>query len=142
MDERKRKILYVITKGNWGGSQRYLFDMATSLPKNKFDVKVAIGEGGLLKERLLENGIKVISIPALQRDISVMKEIRSFVSLYKIFRTSPRPDVVHLNSSKASALGALAARIAGVPRIVFTAHGWPFKEDRPWVIKWLIYAAT
>jgi glycosyltransferase involved in cell wall biosynthesis len=38
--------------------------------------------------------------------------------------------VIHLNSSKAAALGALAARLTGVPRIIFTVHGWPFKEER------------
>ena len=37
MDERKRKILYVITKGNWGGAQRYVFDLAAHLPKDRFE---------------------------------------------------------------------------------------------------------
>ena len=27
-------------------------------------------------------------------------------------------------------VGALAARLAGVSRIIFTAHGWPFAEKR------------
>src|SRR3989338_2906495 len=124
MHERKRKILYVITKGSWGGAQRYVFDLATSLSKNEFDVEVAVGEGSFLKERLTAHGIRVVSVPALQRDVSFVKEIHSFLFLYKIFRTFPRPDIVHLNSSKAGALGALAARIAGVPRTVFTAHAF------------------
>jgi glycosyltransferase involved in cell wall biosynthesis len=36
-----------------------------------------------------------------------------------------------VNSSKAGILGALAARAAGVPRVIFTAHGWAFNEARP-----------
>ncbi|HCB35825.1 MAG TPA: hypothetical protein DEP25_04235 [Candidatus Taylorbacteria bacterium] len=138
MHERKRKILYVITKGSWGGAQRYVFDLATSLSKNEFDVEVAVGEGSFLKERLTAHGIRVVSVPALQRDVSFVKEIHSFLFLYKIFRTFPRPDIVHLNSSKAGALGALAARIAGVPRTIFTAHGWPFKEEKNFL--WRIFA--
>lgn len=46
-----------------------------------------------------------------------------------------RPDVLHLNSSKMGLLGGVAGRVAGVPRIVFTAHGWPHKEQRSFVWK-------
>ena len=49
-----------------------------------------------------------------------------------------RPDVIHLNSSKAAALGALAARMLGVRRIVFTVHGWPFLEKRSFL--WRAFA--
>jgi glycosyltransferase involved in cell wall biosynthesis len=41
-----------------------------------------------------------------------------------------RPDVVHLNSSKIGVLGAIAARLARVPAVVFTGHGWAFNNFR------------
>jgi glycosyltransferase involved in cell wall biosynthesis len=47
------------------------------------------------------------------------------VELVRLFRRV-RPDVVHLNSSKAGALGRLAAVVARVPVRVFTVHGWSF----------------
>ncbi|MDO8594886.1 MAG: glycosyltransferase [bacterium] len=129
MTPKKQKIIYVITKSNWGGSQRYVYDLASSLSHTEFEVSVVLGGTGLLKEKLSTSTIATLPVSELQRDISVVKEIRSFFSLYGIFRKS-RPDIVHLNSSKAGALGALAARIAGVRRIIFTAHGWPFNEKR------------
>ena len=141
MNTQRKKILYVITKGTWGGAQRYLFDLATALPKSEYNGGVALGGDGLLRKRLAAEGVETIPLPTLQRDISFVKEIYSFFSLYNIFRNI-RPDIVHLNSSKAAGLGALAARLADVPRIIFTAHGWPFKEDRPWFIQLVIYAAT
>lgn len=130
----RKKILFVITKSNFGGAQRYVSDLATNLPKDRFEVAVALGGTGLRDaeagtlERMLESaGIRTIFVQSFMRNISLTREWRAFVELLRIFRTE-KPDVVHLNSSKAGGVGALAARMASVPRIVFTAHGWPFWE--------------
>lgn len=48
----KKKILYIITKSNLGGAQRYVLDLATSLPKEAFDVAVAFGGNGISKKNL------------------------------------------------------------------------------------------
>lgn len=134
----RKKILYVITKSNWGGAQRYVFDLATSLPKNRYEVAVACGGGGPLVSRLEEAGIRVIPVSFLKRDINLFKELLSLVALWKIFHTE-RPHIIHLNSSKVGGLGALAGRIARVPLIIFTAHGWPFAEDRNPVARGIIW---
>jgi len=134
----RKKVLFVITKSNWGGAQRYVYDLTTSLPKEEFEPVVACGGGGWLVERLRTEKIRVVEVPSLERDISLLKEIRAFFFLRKLFR-SEKPDAVHLNSSKAAALGALAARLAGVPKIIFTVHGWPFGEKRNIVSKILIW---
>lgn len=139
----KKKILFVITKGNWGGAQRYVFDLATSLPKDQFDVMVAFGQKGRLAEDLQKKGIHTHEIIALQRDVSLGADMRSFFELRTLFKKE-RPDIVHLNSSKAGGIGALAAHTVGVPKVIFTAHGWPFWEQRNalaraliWVFSWL-----
>lgn len=123
-----KKILLVITKSNWGGAQRYVYDLATGL-QNEFEVSVAFGGNGLLAKKLEEAHIKTFPINALQRDIFIVHEVKSFLELLKLFRME-KPDVVHLNSSKAGAIGALAARFAGIKKIIFTAHGWAFYENR------------
>ncbi len=132
----QQKVLYVITKSNWGGAQRYVFDLATHLPKDRFEVVVALGgtgekgaDTGLLEKKLKDAGIRTIFIKSFMRDISAAKEFGALGELIEIFKHE-KPDVVHLNSSKAGLLGALAARIAGVKKIIFTAHGWPFRESR------------
>lgn len=123
------KILLVITKSNWGGAQRYVFDLATALKNNGKDTAVIFGRGGILSNRLKEAGIRTLEIPSLGRDISLLEDIRSFFALLSIFKKE-KPTIVHLNSSKIGGLGALAARLARVPKIIYTAHGWPFLEDR------------
>ncbi|MBX4216160.1 glycosyltransferase [Candidatus Parcubacteria bacterium] len=133
----RKKIVYLITKGNWGGAQRYVYDLAVHFTKEN-DVLVVTGAPGTLTERLSAAGVRTKSVLGLRRDVSFLDEFRSFFAILKIVRDE-RPDILHVNSSKAAGFGALAGRLARVPRIVFTAHGWAFNEPRPlWEIG-LIY---
>jgi glycosyltransferase involved in cell wall biosynthesis len=134
----RKKILYIITKSNWGGAQRYVYDLTTHLPREHFDILVAFGQPGLLAEKLHAAGIRTRVIPSLERDISFASDVKSFIELLRLFKEE-QPDVVHLNSSKAGGIGALAARLAKTPRIIFTAHGWPFWEARHAFARALIY---
>jgi glycosyltransferase involved in cell wall biosynthesis len=124
-----KKVLFLITKATWGGAQRYVYDLATHLPRERFEAVVAFGQSGKLVEKLATAGVAVTHITDLGRDVAVISDLRSFFAIWKLLRVQ-KPDVIHLNSSKAAALGALAARLARVPRIIFTVHGWPFKEER------------
>lgn len=135
-----KKVLFIVTKANWGGAQRYVFDLATHLPEG-FEASVAYGQPGLLAQRLKEAGVAVHPIKSMQRDVSVWADIKSFFELYRLILTV-NPDVVHLNSSKAGAVGAVAAWLAGARRIVFTAHGWPFNEQRSKASRALIWLAS
>lgn len=137
MTPTRRKVLYMITKSNWGGAQRYVYDLATHLPKDQFEVAVAVGGPGVLSEKLTATGVPVLFLDRIQRDISLTRDIGGFTSIYRTLRTC-QPDVVHVNSSKVAGLGALAARLLGIRRIVFTVHGWPFMEQRSFV--WRLFA--
>jgi glycosyltransferase involved in cell wall biosynthesis len=120
-----------------------VFDLATSAQKLGHDVVVGFGGAGELSLRLVEAGVRTISIPSLDRDVNPAADIKTFFHLLDIF-SDELPDVVHLNSSKIGGLGALAARIwngwewgrkfigkGGKPtHIIFTGHGWAFNEER------------
>src|SRR5690606_10583606 len=104
------KVLYVITKSEpFGGAQKYVLEMTESARKSGHKVVVALGGKGDLYEKLIVSGGDVRVLGALQRDISITKEIKTFFDLYRLFKKE-KPDVVHLNSSKAGGTGALAAR--------------------------------
>ncbi len=126
----RKKILYLITKSNFGGAQRYVFDLATHLNPSQYDVVVALGGNGRLKTELDTAHIRVIPLTHLERDISFIKEFKSAIELFKILRHE-KPDIFHINSSKAGGLGGFIGRMLGVPQIIFTAHGWAFNEERP-----------
>jgi len=139
----KKKILYIITKGNFGGAQRYVFDLASNISKEDFDVTVAMGEGTVLSEKLKDKNIRTLCIPALKRDLNVFSDISALFALYSLINHE-QPDIVHLNSSKAGLLGALNVRILNLLKnknpallegrlkfkTIFTGHGWAFNEDR------------
>lgn len=141
----KKKILYVITKGNFGGAQRYVYDLATNLPKDQFEAVVAYGEGEELPKLLKEKEIRTIQINKLVREIKVLDEFKVCKELIGLIR-SERPDVIHLNSSKIGGVGAVAGRIASLlekkytPKIIFTAHNWGFNDgDRSFFEKIFYY---
>jgi glycosyltransferase involved in cell wall biosynthesis len=140
---KPRKILIGITKGTWGGAQNYVYQLVTSIPKDEYAVSVVLGQKGKLSEILQKEEIAVHEIHSLQRDISFGLDFKTFFELYQLFKKEG-PDVVHLNSSKMGGIGSFAARFAGVPKIIFTAHGWPFWEKRNffsrgiiWFFSWL-----
>ena len=138
---RRKKLLFLITKSNWGGAQRYVYDLATNLSQEQFDMVVVLGGEGPLKQKLEEKRVRTIVIHSFQRDINIVKELNATGELFQILRKE-KPDIVHLNSSKAGGLGALVARLCGIPCILFTAHGWPFKEKRSFVMRSMIHIAT
>lgn len=140
---KRAKILYLITKSNWGGAQKYVFDLATALNPKEYEPIVVLGSphpdeqaSGILLQKLREANIRVVEVPEMQKDISFGKEWVIFWKIFSIIRIE-KPRVIHLNSSKAAGLGALAARLFSLisithnlqPRIIFTVHGWPFLEE-------------
>ncbi|RJQ35854.1 glycosyltransferase [Candidatus Parcubacteria bacterium] len=141
MNQGRKKVLFLITKATWGGAQRYVHDLATHLPAEQFDVGVAFGDRGTLATMLEEKNIRTHFLPSLSRNVALFSDITSFFQILALLRQT-RPDVLHVNSSKAAALGALAARIVRTKRIIFTAHGWPFKEDRSPLSRSLIYCVS
>lgn len=133
-----KKLLYIVTQGEWGGAQRYIYDLAGSPEAQNWTINVAFGNGGVndLGDKLKALGVKIWPIKWLQRPISPIADILAIFELWRLYR-QVRPDVVHLNSSKAGVVGSLASflnKITGyrLPvtgyRVVYTAHGWVFNE--------------
>ncbi len=103
------------------------------------------GQASPLISKLQERGIRVIPVHGLARDIHILSEFGACWALLQLYRRE-KPDIIHLSSSKAGGIGAFAAaayKIALRRRalVVFTVHGWPFGEDRPWWQRAIIFLA-
>ena len=133
---KKKHIVYCITKSNFGGAQKYLYDHAVYMQKKGYRVTVLAGSGsgmpkealGVLKESLAIHNILVHAIPHMHRAIHPLHDIRAFWEIYRACKTH-HPDVLHAMSSKAGVLATLAGRMTCVPRIIFTVHGLPHEES-------------
>ena len=85
------------------------------------------GEAGQsFVEALRRMGFEVLVIP-IERTIAPWADLRATVALYRQLRAR-RFDVVHVQTAKAGMIGRIAARLARVPVIVYTAHAFPFHE--------------
>jgi glycosyltransferase involved in cell wall biosynthesis len=123
---RRRTVAVVITRLE-GGAGVLALHGALALDPEAWRVTVITGRGAALAARARAAGIEVLIEPALRTPVRPAGDVRALRRLTALF-TARRFDVVHTHTAKAGAVGRLAARRAGVPRIVHTYHGFPFHE--------------
>jgi glycosyltransferase involved in cell wall biosynthesis len=122
------KIAQII-ESTGGGSGRHVIDVLTALAKDpRFEVHLIhsldrVEDRYRLGIEQLVGQIKVYEVPMVRQvkpglDWQGMWAIRQYLRQHGPFQA------VHLHSSKAGAIGSVAARLAGVPRVVFTPHAF------------------
>lgn len=87
-------------------------------------------EGPLLDDIRAE-GFRIVGVP-FERSLSPVAHIRAFRALVALMRAE-KPDLVHAHAPITGFLGRLAARVAGVPKIATTSHGFLFNQGGPWL---------
>ncbi len=134
MNNKKTKILFLITQTDSGGAQKYVFDLATNLDKEKFEIEIAVGQGKdeLWLQKLKNQGIKIWRLKQVVRAINPLRDFLSSFELFNLFEKS-KPDIIHLNSSKIGSTGAVIGwfykKIYNKNlKIIYTAHGFVFNE--------------
>ena len=90
------------------------------------EVLGACAEGTLL-DGVRAEGFRVVALP-FERRVSLLAHVRAFAALVRLFRAE-RPDLVHAHMPISGFLARLAARVAGVPRIAYTCHGFLFNQE-------------
>ena len=83
-------------------------------------------------------GIRHFAVPMTRR-LTPITDLRCLWKLVRLMRRE-RFDVVHTHTPKAGLLGQLAARLAGVPIVANTLHGFYFHDDmKPWLRRFYIW---
>jgi glycosyltransferase involved in cell wall biosynthesis len=132
-DDRPR-VLHIITRLIVGGAQENTIASVERVDPTRFASRLWIGpqtgyEGSLLEDAR-SRGIAVRVLPHLVREIAPLRDLLVTFELVRLIRRD-RYDIVHTHSSKAGIVGRIAARLAGVPHVVHTVHGWGFHEHMP-----------
>ncbi len=131
----RRKVVQIITKLELGGAQEHVLFILRHLDRSLYEPVLITGtEGPLVDEARQIKDAKVYFLRDLVRDISPAKDLGALVRMALLLRKE-RPALVHTNSSKAGILGRWAAKLAGVPVIVHTVHGFGFNDDQKGLAK-------
>ena len=124
----KIKILHVITYLPIGGAQDNTLYTVELLDKEKYDISLCCNLDGELVERAKKiEAVKLFDIPFLCRKVSPYRDIRAFLSLYKLFKKEDFT-IIHTHSSKAGLLARLAAVLNKTPIVIHTIHGFAFND--------------
>lgn len=123
----KPVIVHIITRLEAGGSSRNTIDSCAAQAADH-DVVLIAGPhrdaAALLK---LTPAVNYIEVKNLQREISLFRDFSALLALRREL-SRLEPDIIHTHTSKAGALGRLAAALAGFGKkrkaiVIHTPHG-------------------
>ena len=102
-----------------------LLNQMQSLQAAGYDI-AGISAAGESVPLIEAGGVRHLAVP-MSRNLSPLADV---VSLWRLFRVMRRErfTIIHTHTPKAGHLGQLAARLAGVPIVVNTIHGFYFHE--------------
>ena len=76
----------------------------------------------------------------IDRQINPLSNSKSIYQLFKLMQQQ-KYDLVHVHTPIAATLGRVAAKLAGIKRIVYTSHGLPF-HDRSSPLEYFLYSTV
>lgn len=127
----KIKILHIHTLPVVSGSGIHTLITMQGLKDKGYIVEFACAPGGALVDEAIKSNIPFRPIRHFVQEINIFSDFMALTELVLLMRKE-RYTIVHSHNSKAGFLSRLAAKIAGVPVIVHTIHGFAFHEyERP-----------
>ncbi|MBR9647293.1 glycosyltransferase family 4 protein [Clostridium tyrobutyricum] len=120
---KKIKVLH-ITQSEIGGVTEYIKMLLKYMDNNKFEFYL-IGSKQYESQKNIfkELNCKIITVD-MKRKISPKSDWKSILNIRNYIKNI-NPDIIHLHSSKAGALGRIASIFLNIP-VVYNAHGWAF----------------
>jgi glycosyltransferase involved in cell wall biosynthesis len=99
---------------------------------------IGVCADGPLLAGVRAEGFRIEPVP-FQRRLSPAGNWRALQALVQLLRAE-KPDLVHAHMPISGFLGRLAARIAGVPSVAYTCHGFLFNQGGPLIRRGAGYA--
>ncbi len=132
------KVLHVCTVPIT--ARTFIAPLARHLEVRGFHVTIACAEmpdpeSGSAMDELRAAGFRMWAVP-IPRTLRPLQAMRALVRLRRFMRAE-RFAIVHTQTAQAGFVGRAAARLAGVPVIIHTAHAFPFHPYQPPAARWL-----
>jgi glycosyltransferase involved in cell wall biosynthesis len=123
------RVMRIIARLNVGGPAIHVSLLTVGLQDEVYQSTLVTGvvgpDEGDMTYLARDLGIQPVVIPTMQREISLLADLKTLAALVRLMRRM-RPHIVHTHTAKAGFLGRLAARLTGVPVVVHTFHGHVF----------------
>ena len=117
--------------------EKFLVPLVSGMLNQGWEVHSVCSDGPSVG-RLRTQGFKIHVIP-IARGFFRVSHLSSLTRLIKLFRRE-KFDLLHVHTPIAALLGRIAAKIAGISIVVYTAHGFYFHDDMPrW--KYILYVS-
>lgn len=134
----KKKMLHIV-EAMGGGIFTYTVDLANQLCDD-YDVSIAYAVRPQTPEdyrEYFDKRIKLVEVKNFTRSVNPLKDTEAFFEIRRIAKEI-KPDIIHLHSSKAGALGRWAFNGKKVS-IFYTPHGYSFLMQNCSIAKRTIY---
>ena len=114
-----------------GGTRTHLLQLLNGLDTDRFRLTLIVSTERDRRFRddippLRAAGVRIIEVPMV-RQVAPFRDLVSLLRLIAAFRAIG-PDIVHTHSSKAGALGRMAAYLCGIRNVVHTPHVYFFQD--------------
>ena len=127
------RVLRVIARLNMGGPAIHVANLAAGLETRGYHTTLVAGSLARGEDSMAfvaeQLGVTVVSVPEIQREVSMLHDARSIIRLAALIRRE-RPHILHTHTAKAGAIARAAALLAGNgrrPIVVHTFHGHVLK---------------
>lgn len=119
------KILHIV-EAMGGGVFTFLVDLANNLC-DEFDIVIAHGLRSETPDdygQYFDEKIQLIEVKNFNRSINILQDLKAFCEIRQI-ANDVKPDIIHLHSSKAGAIGRWAFWEKHTP-LYYSPHGYSF----------------
>jgi glycosyltransferase involved in cell wall biosynthesis len=118
--DRRITVVEIVRSAQYGGVENHVYALLKHMDPRKYRALLVSLSNAPVHDQFTKLGIETIVL-----NDRVDSSYRSFLTVMPLARVlrKIRPDVVHLHGIRPIFIGSLAARLAGVKRIISTLHG-------------------
>jgi glycosyltransferase involved in cell wall biosynthesis len=118
--QNRYKIVNVVLNGaHLGGVESYVVDLTKYGINAGYDIKVISLENDSPSQQFKQLGIEIITL-----NNSNFRSVRPLHNIYYLYKTlrKIKPNAVHLHGTRPMVFGGIAAKLAGVRKLIATVH--------------------